>query len=69
MAAAENRAKKYMKETAWMKFERLNELSRHKWRIHHMKPSVDNEAPHLSPHMLINQKRADLEEGLISTLT
>jgi hypothetical protein len=63
MAAAELRAKKNMKETAWMKYLRLEELRRHRWRCFHMQPSIDNVPPFIGVHQMTQRRRADIQEG------
>ena len=59
----EFRIKKYMKESAWSKYNRLKELKRHRLRVKNVLGSSDFSCPHYSHHILIERRRADIEEG------
>ena len=59
----EYRIKKYMKESPWSKFQRMKELRKLKIRCKNVLPASDQSCPHYSAHILVNRRRAEIEEG------
>ena len=61
---AEGRYRRYMKESAWMKHERMQKLKKHQARICNMKPCVVSSPPVITHALQIsNKRRSILEKG------